>query len=242
MRRITIAPLGPEHEREGFDCGQDSVTRYLRQIAMQAQKAYRSATKVAIHPDRPKRILGFYTLVNHRIIDHAMPEWIAKKLKITNLREGAPAILLAQVGVDLAQQRRGLGKFLLQRALRECHEVAKRVGGVAVLVDALDQRGARWYEEIAQFSALEENGLRLILPMKTLELALAAAAPKARPLRRATRTRVCPHCRKSPEPERARKRYCQVCGVRLVDAGDLSFLSKPESQVGRSGPAALPRN
>jgi GNAT superfamily N-acetyltransferase len=169
---IRLEPLGVQHDRGAFDCGADSVTRYLREVALQAQKAYRSATKVAVLPDAPARILGYYTLVNHRIVDEEMPEAIARELKVHNLRGGAPAVLLAQLGVDLTYRSQALGTFLLKRALLEAYHVAQHVGGIAVLVDALDQHGARWYERTADFRTLREGGTRLMLPMKTLAKAI----------------------------------------------------------------------
>ncbi len=172
MPDIRIEPLGAQHNRGVFDCGVDSVTRYLREVALQAQKAYRSASKVAVLPATPTRILGYYTLVNHRIIDEEMPEAVARELRVRNLRGGAPAVLLVQLGVDLTYRSHGLGTFLLKRALLESFQVAQHVGGVAVLVDALDQTGAAWYERNADFRALRDGGTRLMLPMKTLGKAI----------------------------------------------------------------------
>ena len=172
MRNIKIEPLGPHHDREAFDCGADSVTRYLREVALQAQKAYRSATKVAVPPDVPTRIIGFYTLVNHRIVDEEMPDAFARRLKVRNLRGGVPAVLLAQLGVDATYMSKGLGRFLLKRALLESFQVAQHVGGVAVLVDALDQSRVQWYESNADFRPLTDGGTRLILPMQTLAKAI----------------------------------------------------------------------
>jgi GNAT superfamily N-acetyltransferase len=169
---IILEALGAAHDRAAFDCGAGSVTRFLREVALQAQRAYRSATKVAVLPSARNRILGYYTLVNHRIIDEAMPEAVARTLKVHSLREGAPAVLLAQLGVDLTYRSCGLGTFLLKRALLDSYNVAQHVGGVAVLVDALDQRGAAWYERNADFRALNDGGMRMILPMKTLAKAI----------------------------------------------------------------------
>jgi GNAT superfamily N-acetyltransferase len=169
---IRIEPLGRHHDRGVFDCGEDSVTRYLREVALQAQKAFRSASKVAVLPAAPARILGYYTLVSHRIIDEEMPESVARELKVQNLRGGAPAVLLAQLGVDLTYRSHGLGTFLLKRALLESFQVAQHVGGIAIIVDALDRRRAEWYESNADFRVLREGGTRLILPMKTLAKAI----------------------------------------------------------------------
>jgi GNAT superfamily N-acetyltransferase len=123
-------------------------------------------------PEDPTRILGYYTLVNHRIIDAEMPDAVARELKVRNLRAGAPAVLLAQLGVDVTYRSHGLGRFLVKRALLESFQVVQQVGGVAVLVDALDQRRVEWYEKNADFRALRDGGTRLMLSMKTLAKAI----------------------------------------------------------------------
>ena len=173
MPEIRIEPLDSHHDRGAFDCGEASVTRYLREVALQAQRAYRAASKVAVFPNAPTRIAGYYTLANHRIVDQEMPEAVARELKVHNLRSGAPAILLAQLGVDMTARSRGLGRFLLKRALTECYRVAQHVGGTAVLVDAIDERRAAWYEANADFRVIDSEGKRLLLPMKTLAKAIA---------------------------------------------------------------------
>ena len=60
----------------------------------------RAATKVAIAPPAPRQILGYFTLVGIKIVDSELPSDLAKRFKIRNLASGAPAVLLARLGVD----------------------------------------------------------------------------------------------------------------------------------------------
>jgi GNAT superfamily N-acetyltransferase len=120
----------------------------------------RSATKVAVLPAAPERILGYFTLVAIKIVD-------------TELPSGAPAILLAQLGVDLSMGGAGLGTFLLQHAIRHALSGALEVGGVALIVDAADPKIATWYmKRVPDFRPLTADGLRLVVPMRTLAAAL----------------------------------------------------------------------
>jgi GNAT superfamily N-acetyltransferase len=120
----------------------------------------RSATKVAVLPAAPERILGYFTLVAIKIVD-------------TELPSGAPAILLAQLGVDLSMGGAGLGTFLLQHAIRHALSGALEVGGVALIVDAVDPKIATWYmKRVPDFRPLTADGLRLVVPMRTLAAAL----------------------------------------------------------------------
>jgi hypothetical protein len=68
----------------------------------------------------------------------------------------------------------GLGGQLLLAAGRRCLLASAEVGGVALLIDAKNERVARWY---ASYGAvpLEDAPLTLLLPLATVEAALKAA-------------------------------------------------------------------
>lgn len=133
----------------------------------------RAATKVAVLPAAPERILGYFTLMAIKIVDTELPDDLARAFKVRNLESGAPAILLAQLGVDRAMGSSGLGTFLLRHATRHAVSGALEVGGVALIVDALNADVAAWYtKRIPDFRPLTEDGLRLILPMGTIAAAL----------------------------------------------------------------------
>jgi GNAT superfamily N-acetyltransferase len=133
----------------------------------------RAATKVAVLPNAPEQILGYFTLVAVKIVDAELPNDLAKRFKVQNLATGAPAILLAQLGVDRGMSGAGLGTFLLHHAMRHALSGALEVGGVALIVDAINADVASWYKKRApDFRPLTNDGLRLILPMRTLAAAL----------------------------------------------------------------------
>jgi hypothetical protein len=170
---IRLEPLERRHNRAAFDCGEPSVSSYLQRVALQAQESMRAATKVAVSPPAPERILGYFTLVGIKIIDTELPDDLAKRFKIRNLASGAPAILLAQLGVDRGMGSTGLGTFLLRHAMRHALTGALEIGGVALIVDALNADVAAWYvKRVPDFRPLTADGLRLILPMATLAATL----------------------------------------------------------------------
>lgn len=145
----------------------------MQRVALQAQEAHRAATRVAVSPAAPNRILGYFTLVAIKIVDSELPPDLATRFKVRNLATGAPAVLLAQLGVDSAVGGRGLGTFLLRHALRHALYGALEVGGVALIVDAANRGIAGWYaRRVPDFRPLTEDGLRLIVPMQTIAAAL----------------------------------------------------------------------
>jgi hypothetical protein len=168
-----LEALDRRHDRRAFDCGEPSVTGYLQRVAFQAQDAMRAATKVAVSPAAPAQILGYFTLVAIKIIDTELPDDLARRFKIRNLASGAPAILLAQLGVDRGIAGSGLGTFLLRNAMRHALTGAHEVGGIALIVDAVNANAAASYtKRIPDFRPLTADGLRLLLPMRTLAAAL----------------------------------------------------------------------
>jgi GNAT superfamily N-acetyltransferase len=85
-----------------------------------------------------------------------------------------PVFRLGRLAVDLRAQGQGLGGQLLLSAGRRCLFAAKEVGGVALLIDAKNERVARWYASFGAVPLLDEP-LSLLLPLSTIEAALEAA-------------------------------------------------------------------
>ena len=115
----------------------------------------------------PARVLGFYTL-SPASLDYARTPALAKT-RPGALRHTCVS-RLGRLGVDRSVQGRGLGGALLLRAGDCC--VAQDVGGVALLIDAKNERAARWYESSGALG-LDDAPLSLVLP-----LAVAADAIK----------------------------------------------------------------
>ena len=81
---------------------------------------------------------------------------------------------MARLAVDLKAQGQGLGGQLLLSAGRRCLRAAVEVGGVAMLIDAKNERLATWY---ASWGAvpLVDTPLSLLLPLTSVEAVLKAA-------------------------------------------------------------------
>ncbi len=107
--------------------------------------------------------MGFYaSLVTQMEKDEA-----AEAFGIGRAKYPKPAILLAQLGVDRAEQASGLGRRLLVHALTNFVEASKLVGFEVVLVDALSNEVCAFYRKMG-FISLEDHPLRLFMTLKTL--------------------------------------------------------------------------
>lgn len=90
----------------------------------------------------PDSILGFFTLAIRRMMPkEALPVEIAKRLP-----PSVPCYTLARLAVAKELQGQGIGEILLVAALRKARAAALKVGGVAVFVDAKDERAAEFYK------------------------------------------------------------------------------------------------
>lgn len=170
--RLRVVRLDSDlHDREAFCCGRAAVDNFLRSTAAQAAKYLKSQTFVLVPTDDARRILGFYTLAQHGYRDGELCDATARALKVKGLGH-IPMILLGQLGVAREFQGRGLGKFLLNDALRRCIAVAQEIGAVAVIADPYDN-GARDFYANFDFQILHEEPFRrTLLPMRTLAKAM----------------------------------------------------------------------
>ena len=162
------APLAKRHDRAAFDCGDADLNLYLQKYARQNHESGGAKCFVAAPAAAPARILGFYTL-SPASLEYARTPALAKK---GLARYEVPAFRLGRLAVDKTVQGRGLGGALLLRAVDRCIRVAQDVGGVALLIDAKNDRVARWYESYGALR-LDDAPLSLVLP-----LAVAADALK----------------------------------------------------------------
>ncbi len=136
------APIAKQHDRAAFDCGDPDLNLYLQKYARQNHESGGAKCFVAAPSDAPTRILGFYTLSPASIEYSRTPALARKGLA----RYDVPVFRLGRLAVDRSAQGRGLGGALLLRAADRCIQVAQDVGGVALLIDAKNDRAARWYE------------------------------------------------------------------------------------------------
>jgi GNAT superfamily N-acetyltransferase len=162
------APLAKHHDRASFDCGDADLNLYLQRYARQNHESGGAKCFVASPTDTPARVLGFYTLSPASIEYYRTPVLAKKGLA----RYDVPVFRLGRLAVDKNLQGRGLGAGLILRAAARCIRVAKEVGGVALLIDAKDERAARWYAAHGALPLLDAP-LSLVLP-----LAVAADAFK----------------------------------------------------------------
>ncbi|HEV7285768.1 MAG TPA: GNAT family N-acetyltransferase [Kaistia sp.] len=171
LSRSSIEPLDrSRHDRTGFRSGVDRIDNYLQNTAARHHAEDFSKTYVAVEPPSPE-ILGFYSLNPHAIEVSSLPVEVRKKMP---RHPTIPAIYLATLAVKLSMQNRGLGTYLMSDFLRRCVDVADRVGGHFVVLDAIDENAARMYRRIG-FVDLPDHWPRMIMNVAKVRKAVVAA-------------------------------------------------------------------
>lgn len=156
-----VVPLGPEHDRPGFDCGSDPLTRYLHQQASQDMRRRVAACFVALQGEN--RIAGFYTLAAASVLLAELPDATARKLPRYPM---VPAVRMGRLAVDQAFKGQGLGGALLADALARCARA--EIAAHALVVDAKDEGAAAFYRHHG-FQPLPDSPLTLFLPLATVQ-------------------------------------------------------------------------
>lgn len=159
--------LARSHDRKNFDCGEPALNDYLMRYARQNHESGGAKTFVAVSPEYSTRILGYYSLCPASLEYARTPEVLQRGLG----RYDVSVFRLGRLAVDKSVQGKGLGSQLLISAGARCLLVAKQVGGVALLIDAKNERAAIWYTTYGAI-ALSDAPLSLLLPFSIIEKVL----------------------------------------------------------------------
>ena len=162
-------PIGKHHDRGAFDCGDEVLNQFLHRHARQSHEKGGAKTYLAISKNNG-RILGYYSLSPASIAYERTPEVIKRGLA----RHEVPVFRLGRLAVDSSVQGQGLGGQLLLAAGRRCLLVAAQAGGIALLIDAKNERVAQWYASYGAIPLLDAH-LSMLLPFKTIHTALTTA-------------------------------------------------------------------
>jgi len=160
-------PISKRHDREAFDCGEPALNEFLQRHARKSHDLGGAKTFLAIDDGDNKTILGFYSLSPASVEYARAPEIVRRGLA----RYDVPAFRLARLAVDRKVQGQGLGGQLLLAAGRRCLLAAAEVGGVALLIDAKNEKVASWYTSYGAVP-LADTRLTLLLPLATVDAAL----------------------------------------------------------------------
>lgn len=158
-----IAPLGKQHDRKAFDCGESSLNQYLNLYASQDIRRRVARVFVAALPAASRQVIGYYSLSAGSLNATSLPEALRRRLP----GYPVPVALLGRLAVAESHQGMGLGSILLADALQRIAQASQVMAVYAVVVDALHDRAAEFYRQFS-FIPLPSQPLKLFLPMDSV--------------------------------------------------------------------------
>jgi GNAT superfamily N-acetyltransferase len=161
---VRLERLGAHHDLREFGCGNDDLDGWLQRHAVAAQRMDSARTFVLVRRDQ---VVGYFSLTMGSVRRADAP---------AKLVRGVPAypvgmVLLARLAVDRRDQGTGLGSVLLAEALRKAVMAGEAAAARLVVVDAIDDDAARFYQRYG-FTAAPEHSRRLYRRMKDIRASL----------------------------------------------------------------------
>ncbi|MGB3637910.1 MAG: GNAT family N-acetyltransferase [Rivularia sp. (in: cyanobacteria)] len=160
MRIVEL--LNKRHNRNSFDCGNEALNKFLKQIARQHIQKGISRTFVLIDTEQPEIIMSFFTLTLCEVRVEKLPSNFAKKYP-----SKVPGVKLARLAVNELYQRQGIGEIMMIEAMQRALIIAENAGGIGLFVDAKDEAAKTYYSRYG-FVSLEDALLEMFLPLSTI--------------------------------------------------------------------------
>jgi GNAT superfamily N-acetyltransferase len=137
--RFVAEQLSEAHQLGGFSSGQPELDRWLAEHALDAAERRTARTFVWHRGDHV--VVGYYSLTAHLLQRQDPPRSLGR-----GGPRQIPAVLLARLALDQSLQAQGLGGALLAEALERVLAVTETIAARFVVVDAIDEDAARFYE------------------------------------------------------------------------------------------------
>ncbi len=126
------------HDLTRFRCGRDVLDDWLVRHALHAQ-ASRTGRTFVWHDEAV--VVAYYTLAAHWIARDALPAKLGR-----GSPDQIPAVLLARLALDSSLHGKGLGAAVLSEAGYRAAVASLTVGARVLVVDAIDEQAAAFYE------------------------------------------------------------------------------------------------
>jgi predicted GNAT family N-acyltransferase len=146
-------PLTPDHDLSGFDCGVPELDAWLVHAAVQAGAM--GTARTFVWQDHG-RVVAYYALAGHQVVRESVPAKIGR-----GGPNVIPAVILGKLALDHSLHGQGLGADLLVDALERILAAVKIVAARVLVVDAIDDNAAHFYEKFG-FQRTSADSRRLV--------------------------------------------------------------------------------
>lgn len=139
MSLSTPEPLNAGHDVSQFSCGKPTLDHWLKTRALSNQQKGFTVVLV-VHDDG--RVVGYYGLAPTAVVPSVLP----RSIRTGQPPDPVPCLLLGQLATDTAWAGQGIGTGLVKHALQRCVHAASLIGGRALMVNAIDDEAARFWQ------------------------------------------------------------------------------------------------
>lgn len=156
--------LNPDVQRlDALDSGEPSLDAWLSEHAPGAEA--RRVARTFVWTSEDQAVTAYYSLTGHRIVRDDLPKSVGRGSPFE-----VPAVLLERLALDKSLHGHGHGGVLLADALERIVVATETVAARIVVVDALHERAATFYEHHG-FTRIP-NTLRLVQKVSDVAAAL----------------------------------------------------------------------
>ncbi|MGW2828532.1 GNAT family N-acetyltransferase [Streptomyces sp. NPDC001286] len=132
--------LRDHHQLEAFDCGKAELNDWLAGSARHCNRNNTARTFVWTEPG-DSNVLAYYSLAAHLVEKNSVPPRLGR-----GSPEQCPVVLLARLALDKTLHGQRLGGVLLADALDQVVRAVQNVAARFLIVDAIDEEAATFYE------------------------------------------------------------------------------------------------
>ena len=160
-------PLTAAHDVFEFSCGKPTLDHWLKTRALSNQQKGFTAVLV-VH--EAGRVVGYYGLAPTAVVPAIMP----RSIRTGQPPDPVPCLLLGQLATDTGWAGQGIGTGLVKHAPQRCVQAAALVGGRALMVNAVDEEAARFWQRRG-FMPSKDDPLVLFRSIADIAASLAQA-------------------------------------------------------------------
>jgi GNAT superfamily N-acetyltransferase len=150
-------PIDESHDTTSFNCGEETLGRWLRERALKAEGTHSARTYVVCDGST---VVGYYCLSTGAVVRASA----AKSLQ-RNMPAPLPVMVLGRLAIDQQYQGHGIGQALLRDAILRTLAVSGQVGVVALLAHALNEQAKQFYLRY-EFIQSPLEPLTMMLPLR----------------------------------------------------------------------------
>jgi len=163
-------PLTAAHDVSVFSCGKPTLDHWLKTRALSNQEKGFTAVLVVHHAGR---VVGYYGLAPSAVVPSVLP----RSIRTGQPPDPVPCLLLGQLATDTAYAGQGIGTGLVKHALQRCVQAAALIGGRALMVNAVDDEAAQFWQRRG-FIPSRDDHLVLFRSIAAIAVSLAGAKPR----------------------------------------------------------------